>query len=599
VGRWVGPADDPRRYAFDGEGEGEPVGRGGEGFVYRGRRVIDGHPVAVKQLASVRPEDWPGQAARIRLLGAVSHPALGRHLDAFLGPCPFDAEPPSPDEFDVCYTVMAWVEGRDLGEAVEGATLAQVLGWVRDVAHATAALHRQPTPTGLGIVHRDIKPSNVRVDPRGGAVLIDFGIARPLDGTTMTRTAGAPGWMPPEAFDRAARVGARSDLWQVAGLAAWALLDTPPGALAAPDRRRRLEEALRRRGAPVARPLARHIDRALASRPADRPSDPRRWGDALVALGTARPRRRPAVAAVAAAMALALVLAVLAAVAAGRRIAGSEPSAGPPPAAPAPIGTVTVAPGSSAPLDFGEPVTVTVSYADAAAGPGRVIVEARSGDRPVGAPAAVEMAPPRQTVTLVMAGTDSGAPIVVDQLVVRTVTPAGAPQAEQRVPVLLTFAPALAPPERCTGYDPAAVTVVSTAPAGWRVVAGPTVLATMASRTDAELVVHVAAQADQHCLIGQPGGRLPPTEYWRRNGRLLGTPRAASVNAECFAYEPAEVRADERMVVAQRETLAVLDDPADVSQALNLARHYHGQCVVGLSERSAAPGQATVTYWQQ
>jgi serine/threonine protein kinase len=266
---WVGPRDEPRRYCF--ASDGDPIGTGGEGFVYRAWRVADGCPVAVKQLISVTPADWVTQSRRIQILTTVTHPRLGRHLDSFVGSYPFTDDVPPPEEFEVCYTVMGWVEGHDLSDAVHGVDLLVGFGWVRDVAHGAAALHRHPTPTGLGIVHRDIKPSNVRItgtDDRR-AVLIDFGIARPLGGATMTRSAGAPGWMPPEAFADPRAVGVRSDTWQVGGLAAWVLLGVPPGALVEDDRRHRLDEARAVRPAPGP-PLRRRAGRS-AGRPARRP----------------------------------------------------------------------------------------------------------------------------------------------------------------------------------------------------------------------------------------------------------------------------------------------------------------------------------------
>ncbi|RBM14910.1 DUF4328 domain-containing protein [Streptomyces sp. PT12] len=77
-----------------------------------------------------------------------------------------------------------------------------------------------------GLIHRDLKPSNIMITIEGPRV-IDFGIARALDGITgggLTRTGaviGSPGFMSPEQV-RGLRLGPASDVFSLGSVLAYA-----------------------------------------------------------------------------------------------------------------------------------------------------------------------------------------------------------------------------------------------------------------------------------------------------------------------------------------------------------------------------------------
>jgi serine/threonine protein kinase len=60
----------------------------------------------------------------------------------------------------------------EIARAPEGRDLAALIGWAKALADWIAALHRR------GIAHRDLSPDHVFVEPDGGLVVIDFGMAR-------------------------------------------------------------------------------------------------------------------------------------------------------------------------------------------------------------------------------------------------------------------------------------------------------------------------------------------------------------------------------------------------------------------------------------
>lgn len=118
---------------------------------------------------------------------------------------------------DEChYIVMEPLEGT-LSEAIlthDGGRLPveEAFAILRPLARALDYAHRQ------GIVHRDIKPDNIMFRRDGTPVLVDFGIAKALDGdqsVTKTGTSiGTPHYMSPEQADAGA-VDGRSDFYSL------------------------------------------------------------------------------------------------------------------------------------------------------------------------------------------------------------------------------------------------------------------------------------------------------------------------------------------------------------------------------------------------
>ncbi|KAB2341777.1 bifunctional serine/threonine protein kinase/MFS transporter [Actinomadura rudentiformis] len=190
------PGDPERLGAYDLVGR---LGEGGQGVVFEGRGP-EGERVAVKLLRAQLSGDPTARSRFVREIEAAERVAgfcTAQVLDA-------DAEGDQP------YIVSEFVEGRSLQQLVledgprSGGDLHRL---AIGTATALAAIHQ------AGIVHRDFKPPNVLMGPDGPRV-IDFGIARALDGTgTMTsHVVGTPAYMAPEQVAGAA-LGPHTDVF--------------------------------------------------------------------------------------------------------------------------------------------------------------------------------------------------------------------------------------------------------------------------------------------------------------------------------------------------------------------------------------------------
>jgi serine/threonine protein kinase len=124
------------------------------------------------------------------------------------------------------YLVMPLIEGGTLAGRIrrEGVLeLADVTRIVGELAGALDALH------AAGIVHRDVKPANVLLSSSAGSMLTDFGLAKGLADSVLSRTGTLTGtldYVAPEIV-RGQEATAAADTYSLAGLA-YACLDGQP-----------------------------------------------------------------------------------------------------------------------------------------------------------------------------------------------------------------------------------------------------------------------------------------------------------------------------------------------------------------------------------
>jgi eukaryotic-like serine/threonine-protein kinase len=191
------------------------IGAGGMGEVYRALDSKLGRQVALKVL----PEEFARDSGRMarfereaKLLAALNHP----HIATIHG---------LEDSGATRALVMELVEGPTLADRIRAGAIPidEALPIARQICDALEFAHER------GIIHRDLKPANVKVTADDNVKLLDFGLAKALEGDpagadlatspTITRMAtqagillGTAAYMSPEQA-KGKSVDRRADIW--------------------------------------------------------------------------------------------------------------------------------------------------------------------------------------------------------------------------------------------------------------------------------------------------------------------------------------------------------------------------------------------------
>ena len=199
------------------------IGRGGMGEVFRARDTKLGRDVAIKVLPAAFAQD-PERLARFereaRVLASLNHTNIA-HIYGFESALLADGT-------NLHFLVMEMVEGEDLAARLKRGAVPvdEAIAIARQIAEGLEEAHEQ------GIVHRDLKPANIKLAPDGKVKVLDFGLAKALEGRgadsavteitdspTVSRHAteaglimGTAPYMSPEQA-RGKALDKRSDIW--------------------------------------------------------------------------------------------------------------------------------------------------------------------------------------------------------------------------------------------------------------------------------------------------------------------------------------------------------------------------------------------------
>jgi serine/threonine-protein kinase len=180
------------------------IKEGGQGAVYQA--IDDAQRVyAVKEMLDrftdpkERAEALDRFKAEAQMLMRLVHPRIPRVYASF-------------EDEDRHYLVMDFVRGEDLEDVIRrrgSLPEDEALAIADQMFDVIEYLHRQRPP----IIFRDMKPSNIMIESGGSVKVIDFGIAKMLQGTNRGTQIGTPGYAPPEQYQGMATVA--SDVYSL------------------------------------------------------------------------------------------------------------------------------------------------------------------------------------------------------------------------------------------------------------------------------------------------------------------------------------------------------------------------------------------------
>lgn len=179
------------------------IGTGSFGAVYKAEK--DGRNYAIKMIRT----DILHSSAKARLdseikaIQKVQHPNVVKlHEHGTF----------TENAFEYVYIVMDLVEGVTLTSSVGNVDEATAIALAKSILQTIHSVHED------GVIHRDLKPENIMVKPDGTPVILDLGLAKLVDYTSITQTGERLGtyyYMSPEQITDSKNIDERSDYFAI------------------------------------------------------------------------------------------------------------------------------------------------------------------------------------------------------------------------------------------------------------------------------------------------------------------------------------------------------------------------------------------------
>lgn len=187
------------------------IGKGSFGSVYKVEKDGKFYAMKVFQSEFLKTEYKTRIDQEIKALQKITHPNVVKL---------YDFGTFKENEFEYFYTVMDFVDGRPLTDYVGTTSEDRCIEMMESVLMTLSAVHKE------GVIHRDLKPANIMIDKDGTPIILDFGLAKLIDYSSITQTGDRVGtyyYMSPEQVTDSKHIDERSDYF-AAGIIFYELL---------------------------------------------------------------------------------------------------------------------------------------------------------------------------------------------------------------------------------------------------------------------------------------------------------------------------------------------------------------------------------------
>lgn len=179
------------------------IGKGGFGSVYKTEKNGKLYAIKVFQTEFLRGEYKDRVDQEIKALQKITHPNVVKFHD-------FGTF--KENEFEYFYIVMDFIDGKPLSNFVGTLDEVKCIQIIKSTLDTLDAVHK------IGIIHRDLKPENIIINLKGIPIILDFGLAKLIDYSSITQTGervGTYSYMSPEQVTDSKNIDNRSDYFSI------------------------------------------------------------------------------------------------------------------------------------------------------------------------------------------------------------------------------------------------------------------------------------------------------------------------------------------------------------------------------------------------